>query len=341
MKKIAILFLLLFIGITFSTVVEDCLPKEALQNTILLEEYCSREFKSQCTCEIGNEISCEFKPTEELVITLGEESTIEFMKFKTKSDLVVDNPLVVEYLCTSIIGYTCSCYKEENEIRCTSEKAKFFVREETNNVRLVLSEYNAIVPYCEETSIVNEEYSTTIEKNDNEEYEIKIANEKKGIGIVAFSLNFYNDSSINARDTTEEDLEKIREILNYEYDGFEIEIIESIRVDLDNISDGEDIQSAIVRFEIPKEKFNGEIIVIRIDDDGNVTIIEPEIIDAGDYYIILVYTDGLSLYAVATVNQISVTTPTPISDEIKESSGICGGVAGLILLLFGFYYIKN
>ena len=175
MKKISILFLLLFIGVTFSTIVEDCLPEEALENNYLLEEYCSREFKSECTCEIGNEISCVFEPTEELVITLGEDSTIEFMKFKTRNYLSVDNPLVVEYLCTSIVGYQCSCYKEGNEIRCTSEKAKFFVREETNGVRLVLSEYHAFVPYCEETLITekDEEYSTTIEKNENEKFEIK------------------------------------------------------------------------------------------------------------------------------------------------------------------------
>lgn len=332
-------------GITFSTVMDNCLPREALQNNIILEEFCSREFKSQCTCEIGRETSCEFAPTEELVITLGAESTIEFMMFKTRNYLSVDSPLVVEYLCTSIVGYQCSCYKEGEEIRCTSERAKFYVREETNGARLVLSEYNALVPFCKESEIIEkeereEEYSTRIEKNE-EEYEIQIANEGRGIGIVAFSLNFYEDSSVQARDTTKEEIEIIMDILNYEYEGFNVEIIESLKIDLENIRDGEDIQRAIVRFEISKEKLSGEIIVIRIDDDGNVTIIEPEIIDAGEYYIILVNTEGLSLYAVATVNQITGTTPTPIEQEIKESSHLCGSVAGLILLFIGLFYIKR
>jgi hypothetical protein len=344
MKKIPILFLLLLLGVTFSTAVEDCLPKEALENNNLLEEYCSREFKSECICEIDTEISCVFEPTEELVITLGEDSTIEFMKFKTGNYLSVDNPSVVEYLCTSIVGYQCSCYKEGNEIRCTSEQAKFFVREETNGVRLVLSEYNAFVPYCEETSIIEkdeEKYSTTIEKNDEEQYEIKIENPEKTIQILAFSLNFYDDSSVSPNETSDEEIEQLEEILKNEYKGFDIEIIESIKIDLENIRDGEDIQSATIRFEIPKDKLNGEIIVIRIDDDGESTIIEPEIIDAGDYYIIIVNTDGLSLYAVATVNQISGTTPTPIEQEIKESSHLCGGIAGLILLFIGLLFVSK
>lgn len=339
MKKISILLLLL-IGITFSITGEDCLPKEALNDKLILEKYCTEEFKSECTCEIGNDIICGFKPTEELVITFGDETTIEFMKFKTSTHIATDNPMIIEYLCSSIIGYPCSCYKEGNEVRCTSEWAEFYVNENEEGVVLELSEYWAYVPYCEESIIEEEkEYTTTIEKNEQSKYEITIENAPKTIHIVALSLNFNENASITPSEISGEDIQKLEEILKDEFEGYETEIIESVRVDLENIKDGEDIEKATIKFEISKDKLNGEIIVIRIDDDGNVTIIEPEIIDMGDYYIVLAYTDGLSLYAVATVNQIS--TSSPIEEEIQESAHLCGGVAGLILLSLGFYYIKN
>lgn len=339
MKKISILLLLL-IGITFSITEEDCLPKEALNDKIILEKYCSDGFKSECTCEIGDEIKCGFKPTEELVITYDEKTKIEFMKFKTTTYIATDNPMIIEYLCSSIIGYQCSCYKKENEVRCTSEWAEFYVNEEKDGVILELSEYWAYVPYCKETIIEEEkEYTTTIEKNEQSKYEITIQNAPKTIHIIALSLNFNENSSITPSEISEEDIQRLEEILKEEFEGYETEIIEGVRVDLENIKDGQDIQNATIKFEISKDKLNGEIIVIRIDDDGNVTIIEPEIIDAGDYYIILVNTDGLSLYAVATINQIS--TSSPIEEEIQESAHLCGGVAGLILLSLGFYYIKN
>jgi len=202
-----------------------------------------------------------------------------------------------------------------------------------------LNEYYAIVPYCKD--IIVEDYSTSVQKNEEDKYEIIIANKMETIGIIALSVNFFEDSSVKAREITKEDMDKLKEILRYEFEGFETEIIESVRIDLENIRDGEDIQKATVKFTIPKDKLKGEIIVIRIDDYGNITIIEPEIIDAGENYIILVRTDGLSLYAVATVNQITHTTPTPIDEEIKESAHLCGGIAGLILISLGLFYIKN
>lgn len=332
--------LLFLMGTFFAVMEEDCLPKEALNNKLILEKYCSEEFKSECTCEIGKDIICGFKPTEELIITFGDQTTIEFMKFKTNTFITTDNSMVIEYLCSSIIGYQCSCYKEGNEIRCTSEWAEFYVDEENDGVRLILSEYRAFVPYCEEEEeIIEGDYTTNVEKNDEEKYEITIASEIKKIQIVALSLNFNENASITPSEISDEDVKKLEEILQEKFEGYETEIIESVRVDLENIKDGEDIQRATIKFEIPKDKVNGDIVVVRIDDDGNVTIIEPEIIDAGDYYIVLVYTDGLSLYAVATINQIS--TSSPIENEIQESAHLCGGVAGLILLFFGLYYIKN
>lgn len=332
--------LLFLMGTIFSVVNEDCLPKEALNDKIILEKYCTEGFKSECTCEIGNEIKCGFKPTEELVITFGDETTIEFMKFKTSTHIATDNPMIIEYLCSSIIGYPCSCYKEGNEVRCTSEWAEFYVNENEDGVTLELSEYWTFVPYCEESIIEEEEeFTTNIEKNEEDKYEITIENAPKTLHIVALSLNFNENASITPSETTEEDIQKLEEILQEEFEGYETEIIESVRVDLKNIKDGEDIEKATIKFEIPKSKLSGDIVVVRIDDNGNFTIIEPEIIDAGDYYIILVYTDGLSLYAVATVNQIS--TSSPIEEEIQESAHLCGGVAGLILLSLGFYYIKN
>lgn len=335
--------LLFLMGIIFSVVDEDCLPKEALNDKIILEKYCTEEFKSECICEIGNDIICGFKPTEELVITYGDETTIEFMKFKTNTFITTDSPIVIEYLCSSIIGYQCSCYKEENEIRCTSEWAEFYVNEESDGVRLILSEYRAFVPYCEESIIEEPEeeddFITNIEKNEEDKYEITIENAPKTLHIVALSLNFNENASITPTETTEEDIQRLEEILKDEFEGYETEIIESVRVDLENIRDGDDIQSATIKFEIPKSKLSGDIVVVRIDDDGNVTIIEPEIIDMGDYYIIIVYTDGLSLYAVATVNQIS--TSSPIEEEIQESAHLCGGLAGLILLFFGLFYISK
>lgn len=330
-------------GITFS--MDECFPRNGLENELFLERYCSEEFNSKCVCNIGNEITCEFKPTEELIVKCDEYCTIEFMKFKTKSDLMVDSPLIVEIICTATLGYECSCYEKGDEIRCTSEKAKFQIRDETNGIRLILSEYNALIPYCKESEIIDEsedkDYSMRVERNEREKYDIIIENEKRTIGILASSLNFHEDSFVRPLKTNLEDITKLREILDYEFEGFEIEIIESIRIDLENIRDGDDIQEARIKFTIPKHKLKGEIIVIRIDDDGKITIIEPEIIDAGENYIILVKTDGLSLYAVATVNQISVTTSSPIEEEIKESSHLCGGIIGLILLSLSLFYIKN
>jgi len=166
-----------------------------------------------------------------------------------------------------------------------------------------------------------------------------------GVDILANLNSMEVGSTVSAQrvQIKENVMERFRNAIKTKFKTEKFNTLDAIEINLTNLKDDENIKSAKIRFRVPKSMVDGEVVIIRYAEDDSVEILTPTVIDRGNFYIYEVDTSGLSLYAVATVNQISEPLAQGATETASKdtSAKACGAVAVILAVLGGLYTMKQ
>lgn len=334
---------------------DRCIPKSVADNPLVMERICENRFDASCSCyENGKEgVECSVDFNDKLTVECeGEGCTATFLGQSEQLDLPLQDPRLVELACGSMASADCSCEETDGLISCSVENAKITSSCGDAGCDLNAGPYSKRFDYCrkdgalliERTGRLKVKIEGRVKRTEDgrrilEDGVISVSGKlNRDISVeIAANLDSVEESSdVRAQraEIKKEVREKFRKALKLKYKTENFNTLDAVDINLSALKDGEHIKSAVVRFKVPKTLVDGEVVILRYDDEGSVETLTPKVTERGSYNIYEVSTGGLSLYAVATVQQIS--KPLAESGE-TPTSPVCG-TAGLILLMGALLY---
>jgi len=340
-----------------------CLPKVAAENPLVLERLCMNRLNATCSCSgSAGQFSCnvEFNDKSKIVCKDGK-CTLNFLGAVQTSRTSVMNADMLELVCRNIADAECTCIESDGAINCDITGAAVAVSCDDAQCTFSAGEYVKEFKFCEPSEkrininrtsgnvdvhidgrVVREEDGMRVLEDGTVSISGKLRN-GIGVDIVASLETIRIDSNVRAQqvEIREEVRSLFRKAIRLKYNSENFNTLDAIEVNLEQLKDGENIKSATIRFRVPKSMVNGTVVILRYGDDGSVDVLAPTVSEDGGYYIYEVDTNGLSLYAVATVNQIS----EPLAhgsgaDESGAGAKACGAVAVILAAVLGLYVAR-
>ncbi|MGB9635147.1 MAG: PGF-pre-PGF domain-containing protein [Candidatus Micrarchaeia archaeon] len=362
-----VVILLLLLPLFYSASI-DCVPRSFSSNSLVAEKFCNNYIGSDCRCWINNAyVICSFDFKDKITVAcIGDSCTIKVLDENKSIDYVPLQLSLVGLMCDRITGAKCDCESISSDtVECEIKNVRAKSLCDDTGCTMYIGELSHESKYCakEESGVLFEKVSNglalsiegTVVSEDGGRKKldngiISISGPlKRGIEVeMVADIGYVDENSSLAAihsEVKEEARNLFRKTIREQYGTEDFETIEAIEVNLSNLRDGEHIKSAVVRFKVPKTiiKEGTVVVILRYDDEGRVSVLTPSVREDDAHYIYEVSTDGLSLYAVATINQI---TGSVAEDQLGEESAskrqgeICG-VVGAILLLLGALYTVN
>lgn len=341
----------------------SCIPRSASQNPLVMERVCSHFLDADCVCDYVSEgnIECTADFNSKLHLECDENACTT--TFLGRSDLAkpeLINPQLTELLCEKSADADCACEKtDESNIYCSINNANIEAACDEDGCDVSSGVYTQHLNYCpserafsSSTSLNNIDVRIEgqVERTEDSRKILKdgvisISGElENGIGVEVMADLGSVRSGSNVRAAKSKIKEELRskfaKAIKQKYSTDKFKTLDAIQINLDNLVDGDEITFAKVRFKVPKSLVDGDVVVLRYGDDGEVSVLTPTMVDKGSYYLYEVETGGLSLYAVATVQQIS----EPLSESNENAPSPLCGTAGAILFilasLYTYYAVK-
>ncbi len=335
----------------------DCIPQSASENPLVMEKVCSSFLDADCGCSISSDgvMKCRADFNQKLRLHCDEyacNATFLDQSDLTKPELI--DPEVAESLCELAADADCACEKAgSSDVYCSITNANITLLCDDDGCDASTGAYSKHFGFCIADGIIG---IRRVQGNMRISIEGQVEGAENGKellrnGVISISGQLGNGVEVqivadlesvrrnsNVRAAKSEIKSEVRskfaEAIKMRYNTDNFKTIDAIEIHLEELSDGEEITSAKIRFKVPKQLVDGRVVILRHADNGEVSVLIPEVVDAGDYYIYEVKTGGLSLYAVATVQQIS----EPLSESQETPASPLCGAAGAILLLTGSLY---
>ncbi len=338
-----------------------CIPRATADNTALMEKVCENRLHATCSCyeDIGGK-ACKVDFNENLLVKCDDKTCIaSFLGIDKDVGMIQPSAALVQLICTNMAKTPCSCTNTDaNTVSCTVKGAKIYGGCDDAGCTFALGELSRKFDFCPplernisvqsngrnlnvtiEGTVIGEKDGTRTLQDGVISVSGQLAN-GIGIEIVADLNSIELDSNVNAQrvDLTQEIRDKFRQAVQLKYDkNTNFTTLDSIEINLDNLKDGTNIKSAVLRFKVPKSMVNGDVVILRYTEDGGTEVLTPTVTESGDYYIYEVSTGGLSLYAVATINQISEPISQGLTDDVAPKPSGCGTAAAILLVVGALY----
>jgi len=346
--------------------IDACIPRATAENPLVLESICENRLDAACSCSGGSgKFSCDVQFNNPPKIVCGDgECTFNFLGNKQANKVSMVSASLLEQLCSSMADAKCACSEENGTVQCNVKSAALSVSCNENGCVLTAGQYSKELNFCNDSNVkrinlerrsdnIDVHVEGAIVKDENgtrslEDGIVSVSGELgNGIGVdILANLNSMEvGSTVSAQraQIKENVMERFRNAIKTKFKTEKFNTLDAIEINLTNLKDDENIKSAKIRFRVPKSMVDGEVVIIRYAEDDSVEILTPTVIDRGDFYIYEVDTSGLSLYAVATVNQISEPLAQGATETASNdtSAKACGAVAVILAVLGGLYTMKQ
>ncbi|MEM3364658.1 MAG: hypothetical protein QXS93_04075 [Candidatus Micrarchaeia archaeon] len=342
----------------------ECIPASASNNTLVLEKVCESRLHASCACRPaqGGAV-CVIDLKEDLIVSCdGNSCKAKLLGEETDIGRIQPSSTLVQIMCKSISGAECKCANsDEHTVSCSIRGAKIYSTCDKDGCTFKLGDKSKSFGFCDPIpKIAFEEHpskgltvslgGTVVNEEDGhltlQDGILSITGTlDSGLGVeIAADLDSVNENSlINAQraELNDQVREKFKQAIQLRYNNTAgYSALDAIEVNMHNLLDGVNIKSATLRFKVPKEQVSGEVVILRYTDDGRVEVLTPTVSEIDGYYIYEVHTDGLSLYAMVTINQIS----EPLSQTSSTSTDIAPrpqgcGTAAVVLAFVMLLYV--
>ncbi len=334
----------------------QCLPVEILQDAGYAAELCSEWSNADCDCsltdtgvkcalnkDINFDVKCDGGLCKTSMFGISDELSTEYM-----------DSTMAGLLCETVFQTKCDCTGKPNNVECTVPVREVEISCEDNVCMMIVGKNSAPVPIC--GSEMNGLPKSDIEvpkppekKIDGFVFQVKIENKKPVMYVQEDSEQPRVRLRVNLKEVPRDIQMKVRKVSAVREDikskfkermrehviNGTPKFLEVYEIEHPDLRNGDDIQSAELEFQIAKDKVNDpkSLVVFRYSEDGSAEVYVPTVTDMGDYYLLKINTSGLSLYAVATVEQISESAG---GEEAAASSG-CMAAGFIIFATLGLY----
>ncbi len=337
---------------------KQCFPVEALQDAAYMRDLCEELSGKDCECGlIDDGVSCNVDGGLDYKVICDDSGCyVNFMGIKNELDIDTIEPFSADFLCDSLFNVDCNCRGYPNNVYCEVPIRKISITCEGHNCILNLGKTSSTVPICgwndgEKPEIIGElpameirsdDWVISLKDDENYPSRLEISSDKdRGFRAQVYLNNVPREIRMRVKTMNEinESLRsKIKERLPPHLAKKKFKFLKVIQLDHPDLRNGEDIVNAKLTFRVPKEEIEdpNAVVIVRITENDEVKTYIPAYTEEDGYYLFKITTEGLSLYAIATVEQISEQEDNSITDGASKGCF----AAGLILLSTLALYTK-